>query len=70
VNISSPNTPEFRKYFQREFFKDSAASLYAAKRKPTYLKIHPSTSSDEMVLLTKIVGKTTIKSVEQRSSII
>jgi hypothetical protein len=69
VNISSPNTPEFRKYFQLELFKDSAASLYAAKRKPTYL-IHPSTSSDEMVLLTKIVGKTTIKSVEQRSSII
>jgi hypothetical protein len=69
VNIISPNTPEFRKYFQRELFKDSAASLYAAKRKPTYL-IHPSTSSDEMVLLTKIVGKTTIKSVEQRSSII
>jgi dihydroorotate dehydrogenase len=56
VNISSPNTPELRRYFQPEFFKDVAASLYGAKQKPTFLKIPPYTSADEARLLTKVVS--------------
>jgi dihydroorotate dehydrogenase len=55
VNISSPNTPELRKYFQPAFFRDVAASLYSAKHKPTYLKI-PPVSKSEAELIARIVG--------------
>jgi dihydroorotate dehydrogenase len=56
VNISSPNTPELRKYFQPEFFKEVVVSLYGVKQKPTFLKIPPPTSADEAKLIAKVVG--------------
>ena len=56
VNISSPNTPELRRYFQPEFFKEVVVSLYGVKQKPTFLKIPPPTSADEVGLITKVVG--------------
>jgi dihydroorotate dehydrogenase len=56
VNISSPNTPELRKYFQPEFFKEVVVSLYGVKQKPTFLKIPPPTSADEAGLIAKVVG--------------
>jgi dihydroorotate dehydrogenase len=56
VNISSPNTPELRKYFHPEFFKEVVESLYGFKQKPTFLKIPPPTSADEARLIAKVVG--------------
>jgi dihydroorotate dehydrogenase len=56
VNISSPNTPELRRYFHPEFFKEVVVSLYGVKQKPTFLKIPPPTSADEVRLITKVVG--------------
>jgi dihydroorotate dehydrogenase len=56
VNISSPNTPELRKYFHPEFFKEVVVSLYGVKQKPTFLKIPPPTSADEARLIAKVVG--------------
>jgi dihydroorotate dehydrogenase len=56
VNISSPNTPELRKYFHPEFFKEVVESLYEVKQKPTFLKIPPPTSADEVRLIAEVVG--------------
>ncbi|MEM2064819.1 MAG: dihydroorotate dehydrogenase (quinone) [Candidatus Caldarchaeum sp.] len=56
VNISSPNTPQLRHYFQLEKFKQVAEALHQHKRRPTYLKIPPYTNSEERDLIYKIVN--------------
>ncbi|MEM1937570.1 MAG: dihydroorotate dehydrogenase 2 [Candidatus Caldarchaeum sp.] len=47
INLSSPNTPPLRSYFQPERFKQTAEELRHHKQKPTYLKIPPPLTRDE-----------------------
>ncbi|MEM4281537.1 MAG: dihydroorotate dehydrogenase (quinone) [Candidatus Caldarchaeum sp.] len=55
VNISSPNTPQLRHYFQPEKFKQMAEFLHQHKRRPTYLKIPSYTNSEEREMIYKVV---------------
>ncbi|MDW7978725.1 MAG: dihydroorotate dehydrogenase (quinone) [Candidatus Caldarchaeum sp.] len=55
VNISSPNTPQLKHYFQKETFTQVAESLRQHKRKPTYLKIPPYANTDEKRIIDSVV---------------
>ncbi len=47
INISSPNTPALRHYFQLEVFNDLVQRIKERRIIPTYLKLPPMTSSEE-----------------------
>ncbi|MEM2095062.1 MAG: dihydroorotate dehydrogenase 2 [Candidatus Caldarchaeum sp.] len=47
INLSSPNTPPLRSYFQPEKFRQTAEDLRCRKQKPTYLKIPSPITKDE-----------------------
>ncbi len=55
INISSPNTPALRHYFELELFKDLIDRLREHKTKPTYLKLPPISSTDEKDIVTKMI---------------
>ncbi|MEM2237948.1 MAG: dihydroorotate dehydrogenase (quinone) [Candidatus Caldarchaeum sp.] len=55
VNVSSPNTPQLRHYFQPEKFKQMVELLGQHKRRPTYLKIPPYTNSEEREIIYRVV---------------
>jgi len=55
INISSPNTPQLRHYFNPALFRDVAESLAAEKTKPTYLKIPPYSNSEEKEAIYRVV---------------
>ncbi len=55
VNISSPNTPQLRRYFQQDEFKWVAEMLRQRRQKPTYLKIPPASNQAELEMINDIV---------------
>jgi len=55
VNISSPNTPALRHYFEIETFRELASSLSQRKTRPTYLKLPPASSTDQKALIAKML---------------
>lgn len=55
INISSPNTPQLKHYFQPAVFDNTASSLRPLKNKPTYLKIPPSATQAEREVINRIV---------------
>lgn len=55
INISSPNTPALRNYFRIEIFKDLIYRLNEYKIKPTYLKLPPVSSNDEIMMINKMI---------------
>ncbi|MCS7110278.1 MAG: dihydroorotate dehydrogenase 2 [Candidatus Caldarchaeum sp.] len=55
INISSPNTPQLRHYFEPSVFRNTAASLAAVKTKPTYLKTPPYATQDDREAVNRVV---------------
>ncbi len=55
INISSPNTPQLRRYFQKDEFKQVAEMLRQRRQKPTYLKIPPTSNQLELEMVNAIV---------------
>ncbi|MEM1952731.1 MAG: dihydroorotate dehydrogenase (quinone) [Candidatus Caldarchaeum sp.] len=55
INISSPNTPQLRHYFQPAVFENLTSWLKQFKTKPSYLKTPPTTSQTEKETILKIV---------------
>ena len=55
INISSPNTPALRHYFEVETFRELVSSLRQHKTRPTYLKLPPTSSIDQKALIAKML---------------